>query len=206
MIYNYESGRPIVVSPRQANTYFPGFDFDDDYTFFIYPEDNIIYNFTLGLFFEFDQYDEYQQIQQPGILGAMGNFIGYTQADPNQLPTLYYQNGRLTLQHAHCRNIGWHPRRAGYQYISGNILSPNNPKIFANGTLFDINQFNMAVAAVNQNNIQQAQLIELYYSATDMIVSRHVSRSYRILNQPPNFNLNVVNEFTAANEFIPNSF
>lgn len=201
MIYNYKSGSPVVVTPTKANEYFPDFDFEEDYLFFIYPDDYIIYNFTLGLFFELDKHGDYYEIQPPGILGAKGNFVGYTQADPNQLPTLYYQNGRLTLQHAHCRNIGWHPRKHGYNYISGNVLSPNNPRIFANGTQFDINQFNVAVAAVNPHNIQNAQLIELYYDANDTIVSRHVSRSYRIPNQPPNFQLNAVNEFTAANEF-----
>lgn len=195
-----------MVTRHTANTYFPDFDFEEDYTFFLYPNDNIIYNFTLGLFFEFDGDDQYDEIQQPAILGAMGNFVGYTQADPNQLPTLYYQNGRLTLEHAHCRNIGWHPRKQGYNYISGNVLSPNHPKIFANGTVFDLNQFNLAVGAVNAHNIQQAQLIELYYNANNVIVSRHVSRSYRIPNQLPGFHLNAVNEFTAANEFNPNSF
>lgn len=39
-----------------------------------------------------------------------GRFIGYTQGGgENQLPTLYFENGRFTQEHEIAGNVGWHP-------------------------------------------------------------------------------------------------
>lgn len=199
MIYNYQTGYPVQISGNGANAIFPAFYFSDDEVYFIYPADRIIYNYTLGTFFKQEEHD-YQEITLDAIQGQMGNLIGYTQADPNQLPTLYYQNGRLTLQHAHCRNIGWHPRKPGH-YIYGNILNPNNPKVFTLNSVFDLNAFQNAVNAVNQHNFQNARLIELYFDDNNVITSRHVSRSQLNAGYAPNFELEEVSKFIAANQY-----
>ncbi|TRX54848.1 hypothetical protein FNH22_19025 [Fulvivirga sp. M361] len=39
-----------------------------------------------------------------------GEYIGYTQGS-GQPPTLYFENGRLTQEHPHADNVGWHPLR-----------------------------------------------------------------------------------------------
>lgn len=36
-------------------------------------------------------------------------YSGYTQANPQTLPTLYFKQGRYTQQHTDHANIGWHP-------------------------------------------------------------------------------------------------
>ena len=204
MIYNYETGQPVIISQDAANLCFRAFYFNDDDIYFIYPNETIIYNYTLGLFFEHIKLDIYKKIQLESVVNTMGNLIGYTQANISQLPTLYYDNGRLTLQHSNCRNIGWHPRKAGYSYVYGNILHPNSPKVFARGTVFDQTAFNQAIAQVNAVNFNQSRLIELYYdNATNVIKSRHVSRSQLIAGQAPNFVLNILNQFLAAKEVNP---
>lgn len=39
-----------------------------------------------------------------------GKYLGYTQGgDSTQLPTLYFENGHLTQEHAYPTNVGWHP-------------------------------------------------------------------------------------------------
>ncbi len=209
MIYNYETGAPVEITQEGANEIFPAFYFDSDTVlFFIFPDEDIIYNYTLGVFFKHEGHSEYEEISiRPIIsLDEMGALIGYTQADVSQLPTLYYQNGRLTLQHANCRNIGWHPRKAGLNYVYGNILHPNSPKVFKNGEAFNLANFNLAVAAVNAGNFAQSRLIELYYDNQSIIKSRHVSRSQLILGQVPNFVLSEVSRFTAAKDLDPSPF
>jgi hypothetical protein len=207
MILDYLVNPPSVVTSNQANVSFPAFYFNDDDLYFIYPNEAIIYNYTLGLFFEHIKTDIYKKIQLRSVVNEMEGLNGYTQANPNQLPTLYYANGRLTLQHANCSNIGWHPRKEGYTYVYGNILHPNDPKVFARKTIFDQAAFNLAIAAVNAQNFQQSRLIELYYDTiTNVITSRHVSRSQLILGPPPNFVLNIVNQFLAAKEMNPSPF
>ncbi len=209
MIYNYKTGEPVEISSVGANKIFPVFYFDSESNlFFIFPKEKVIYNYTLGVFFKHEGHSEYKEISiKPKIaLDKMGTLIGYTQADDSQLPTLYYQNGRLTLQHGNCRNIGWHPRKAGLKYICGNILYPNNPKVFERKGLFNLDEFNLAVAAVNAENFAESRLIELYYDDKLIIKSRHVSRSQLILGQVPNFVLNEVSRFTAAKELNPSPF
>ncbi|MFY0629713.1 MAG: hypothetical protein JXR05_04980 [Flavobacteriaceae bacterium] len=207
MIYDYSTNPPNLVTANQADTLFPGFYFADKDLFFIYPSDDIIYNYTLGAFFKYIRDSEYKQITLPAVsLKNMGDLIGYTQANPNQLPTLYYTNGRLTLQHGNCRNIGWHPRKGGYSYVYGNILHPNNPKVFTLGSQFDQAAFDEAVNEAKGNTSNDVRLIELYYNDDLKIVSRHVSRSRLISGYPPNFVLNPVNQFLAAKEISPPPF
>lgn len=209
MIYNYANGAPVLIDANAANAIFPAFLFNPGEVYFLYPAaaDRIIYNYTLGVFFH-QAGNGYQQIILPAVLPAnMGILTGYTQANPNQLPTLYYANGRLTLQHGNCRNIGWHPRRANLTYVYGNILNPNVPiKKFEIGQQFNQALFNQEVAAVNAGNIDQSRLIELYYNAAGVIVSRHVSRSHLILGPVPNFAVNPVSLFLAAKEVNPAPF
>ena len=211
MIYDYSTNPPNLVNDVQANVDFPGFYFAEEYDYFIYPQqgDRIIYNFSLGLFFKFIRDGEYNEIAiRPLIsLDQMGDLIGYTQADPNQLPTLYFQHGRLTLQHSHCRNIGWHPRKTKYKYVYGNILNPNHPKkLFSNGTVFNEGAFEAAVAEAKGSDPPDVRLIELYYNNDNIIKSRHVSRSRLIPGPHPNFVLNALNQFLAANEIAPPPF
>lgn len=48
-----------------------------------------------------------------------GNYIGYTQGGgPGQKPTLYFENGRLTQEHDHSDNEGWHPLKPGTHYMA----------------------------------------------------------------------------------------
>lgn len=211
MIYDYSTKSPIEVTKDQANIDFPGFYFEDDTDlYFIYPAaaDRIIYNFSLGVFFKYIRNGEYENIViRPIItLAQMGNLTGYTQSDPNQLPTLYYANGRLTLQHSNCRNIGWHPRKPNFTYVYGNILHPNKPKVFSIGTVFDQDEFNKDVALAANSSSDEIRLIELYYDGNSTIKSRHVSRSKLILGAPPNFILSIVNQFLAAKEVNPPPF
>ena len=211
MIYDYSTNPPHLVTSNQANINFPGFYFADDTDlYFIYPSatDKIIYNYSLGVFFKYIRDGEYENIAIRPIvtLAQMGNLRGYTQFDPNQLPTLYFENGRLTLQHSNCRNIGWHPRKANLTYVYGNILHPNNPKVFSLGTTFVQKDFDDAIALAATSNSNEVKLIELYYDENLKITSRHVSRSKLIAGNPPNFVLNILNQFLAAKEINPSPF
>ncbi|WP_299244068.1 hypothetical protein [uncultured Aquimarina sp.] len=49
-----------------------------------------------------------------------GEFIGYTITNLNKKPTLYFEKGRLTLQHDHHLNVGWHSNQ-GIQFKRQNI-------------------------------------------------------------------------------------
>lgn len=56
-----------------------------------------------------------------------GAYIGYTQGGgPGQLPTLYFENGRLTQEHRHPENVGWHPLRNPNQHVRLNVTLLEN--------------------------------------------------------------------------------
>ena len=211
MIYDYSKNPPTVINSARANSYFPEFYFHDDIDiYYIYPQvsDKIIYNYSLGAFFKFIRNGEYQNIAIRPITTSeqMGTLIGYTQSSPTQLPTLYYKNGRLTLQHKNCRNIGWHPRKSQYTYVYGNILNPNDPKVFKRGTQFNQQEFDKAIQEATGNTSNEVKLIELYYDNNCIIISRHVSRSKLILGPVSNFELPIVNQFLAVKEINPPPF
>lgn len=49
-----------------------------------------------------------------------GDYVGYTLG--GQEPTLYFTGGRLTQQHRHAKNVGWHPLKTGRRIIRNNIV------------------------------------------------------------------------------------
>ncbi|CAL2084906.1 hypothetical protein [Tenacibaculum sp. 190524A02b] len=209
MIYDYSQKPPVLVSRNKANAYFPDFYFADDTDlYFLYPKDKVIYNYSLGVFFKHVNGPEYENIAIRPIIKAeqMGNLIGYTQFSPTQLPTLYFQNGRLTLEHSNCRNIGWHPRRQGFNYAYGNILYEDVPN-YKKGGIFNEEQFKKDQQAAKNNPTKDIRLIEIYYNDSDIIQrTPHHSRSNLILGNPPNFVLQIVNQFLAAKEKSPSPF
>ena len=52
-----------------------------------------------------------------------GAYVGYTQGGGSrQLPTLYFENGRLTQEHKHPDNVGWHPLKDPDCHVRINII------------------------------------------------------------------------------------
>jgi hypothetical protein len=205
MIYNYATKNPVQISQQAANVLFPGFNFGNNMDlFFTFPNDGVVYNYTTNTFYEGGNQYHFNALP----VNQLGQYIGFTQKVVTQLPTLYYTNGRLTLQHRNCRNIGWHPRKntiAGQpvNYVYGNVLNPND---FPNDGDFDLAEFNQAKQAALAN-IANSTLLELYYNNNNKIVGRHPSRSYLRQGMPGNgfvFNPNAA--FLAVNETNPNAF
>jgi hypothetical protein len=203
MIYNYETGDPIAILPIQANAIFPNYNFGNANTYFIYPDEGIIYNYTTGKFFIYNDNIEYTP---PAVnLNTLGALIGYTQKNLNQLPTLYYANGRLTRQHAMCENIGWHPRHVNFNYASGNMRRADFDEIDDSG-VYNAVIFNQKVAAAVNDHTDQVVYVELYYNNQNEIEGTHPSRSRLILGAPNGVGVANVSLFLAANEQDPQPF
>ena len=205
MIYNYnDKQNPVQITQQAANVLFPNFDFGNNTNlYFIFPGDRVVYNYNNNTFYIDNNQFHFDALP----INQLGLFIGHTQSVASQLPTLYFDNGRLTLQHGNCRNIGWHPRKItiggqAVSYTYGNVL---NPSAFPRGGNFDIAVFNQAKQDALAN-VANSTLLEVYYNANNIIVGRHPSRSYLRPGMLNGFVLSPNAAFLAVNETIPNVF
>lgn len=97
-----------------------------------------------------------RMITLPTAPDEIGAYIGYTQSDASQLPTLYFEKGRYTQEHDDPDNIGWHPFNSD-KHIARNISSEAGDKL---GELFLT--LNKAVEDYNQADKNLAKAYKQY--------------------------------------------
>jgi len=145
----------------------------------------------------------------------MGNYLGLTQGDPAQLPTLYFELGHYTQEHGDIRNVGWHSIIGDPQKYRGQNISGTASRRF--GAIDDrINRVNNDVAnrnfyiAFKAGQLDEVNAVpterghpvffECFSDGTGQVIGYHMSRSF--LN-PIVYNLGLGN-LLQVNRLAPN--
>jgi hypothetical protein len=116
----------------------------------------MIYNYTLGVFFQYQKNAGYKKISlEPKIdLDEMGELVGYTQSDLLSKWAINAATCKLQEYWLASR------KKEEWSYVYGNILHPNAPIVFENEITFSKEAFNKAKAAVNNESFANSRLID----------------------------------------------
>jgi hypothetical protein len=118
------------------------------------------------------------------------SYVGYTQEEESQLPTLYFEEGHYTQQHNDPSNIGWHPIQKGIICTRINV-NANAVKLIMSIQLEETEReenFAERILSGLYTDEQNGTLCEVFYDKKDNYNGIHVSRSFLVKTIHNNFN------------------